>query len=229
MTIDSTRTIRERSRRLLDRRPSIQIAGRREAADQSETAMFRNSLKTAILVALSLFVIAGCAQDKQLAQTAIQNAEKALNDMSADAMAYMPEEFQAAQDALAAAKASFEAGNFKEAAAAAQEIATRAPEMATELTTRKQELTAAWADMNAAMPATMSGIQSQVDKIVATKKLPKGIDAAKMEEISAQVASLNQAWTEASSAAAAGSMAEAVAKGKMVQDGAAMVMTTLGM
>jgi hypothetical protein len=187
--------------------------------------MFKNTLTLAVLVALSIFVAAGCSQDKTLADTAIKNAEKALTDMAADAMAFMPDEFKAAQDALAAAKQSFEQGKYKDALTAAQQIATQAPEMATAVATRKEEMSKAWADMGASMPATMTQIQGEIDKITKSKKLPP----AKVDEVNAQVASLNQMWAEAGTAFNSGNVAEAVAKGSMAQDGANKLMETLGM
>src|SRR5512139_2750733 len=91
-----------RVRRYMKVRPSMHRPSRDGTAHGE--GMLKNTLMMVALVALSLFVATGCSQDKTLADTAIKNAEKALTDMSADAMAYMPDEFKAAQDALAAAK-----------------------------------------------------------------------------------------------------------------------------
>jgi len=187
--------------------------------------MLKNTLMMAALVALSLFVATGCSQDKTLAHTAIKNAEKALTDMAADAMAYMPDEFKAAQDALAAAKQAYEQGKYKDALTAAQQIATQAPEMATAIATRKDEMSKAWADMSSTMPAMMQQIQGEIDKATKSKKLP----AAKVDEVNAQVASLNAMWAEAANAFNAGNVADAVAKGSMAKEGANKLMETLGM
>ena len=187
--------------------------------------MLKNTLIMAALVALSLFVATGCSQDKTLADTAIKNAEKALTDMAADAMAYMPDEFKAAQDALAAAKTAFEQGKYKDALTAAQQIATQAPEMATAIATRKDEMSKAWADMSSTMPAMMQQIQTEIDKITKSKKLP----AAKVDEVNAQVASVNAMWAEAANAFNSGNVADAVAKGAMAKQGANKLMEALGM
>lgn len=187
--------------------------------------MLKNTLMMAALVALSLFVAAGCSQDKTLADTAIKNAEQALTDMTADAMAFMPDEFKAAQDALAAAKQSFEQGKYKDALTAAQQIATQAPEMATAIATRKEEMGKAWADMSASMPAMMTHIQGEIDKMVKTKKLA----GPKLDEANAQVASVNLMWTEAANAFNSGNVAEAVSKGAMAKDGADKLMQAMGM
>jgi putative cell wall-binding protein len=187
--------------------------------------MLKNTLMMAALVALSLFLATGCSQDKTLADTAIKNAEKALTDMSADAMAYMPDEYKAAQVALAAAKQSYEQGKYKDALTAAQQIATQAPEMATAIATRKDEMSKAWADMSSTMPAMMTQIQGEIEKVTKSKKLP----AAKVDEINAQVAGLNTMWTEAANAFNAGNVAEAVAKGSMAKEGANKLMESLGM
>jgi putative cell wall-binding protein len=187
--------------------------------------MLKNTLMMAALVALSLFVAAGCSQDKTLAETAIKNAETALNDMASDAMAFIPDEYKAAQDTLAGAKQSFEQGKYKEALTAAQQIATQAPEMAAAIATSKEEMGKAWADMSASVPAMMTQIQAEIDKQVKTKKL----SGPKLDEVNAQVASLNQTWTEAANAFNSGNVAEAVAKGSMAKDGADKLMASLGM
>ncbi len=187
--------------------------------------MLKNTLMMVALVALSLFLATGCSQDKTLADTAIKNAEKALTDMGADAMAYMPDEFKAAQDALAAAKAAFEQGKYKDALTAAQQIATQAPEMATAIATRKDEMSKAWADMSSTMPAMMTQIQGEIDKVTKSKKLP----AAKVDEINAQVAGLNAMWSDAANAFNSGNVADAVAKGAMAKEGANKLMESLGM
>jgi hypothetical protein len=187
--------------------------------------MFKNTLMMAMLVALSLFVATGCSQDKTLADTAIKNAETALNDMAGDAQMYMPDEFKAAQDALATAKTNFEQGKYKDALASAQQLATQAPEMAAAIATRKDEMSKAWADMSATMPAMMTQIQGEVDKMVKSKKLA----GPKMDEVNAQMASLNQTWTEAANAFNSGNVAEALAKGSMAKDGADKLMAALGM
>jgi hypothetical protein len=187
--------------------------------------MFKNTLMMAMLVALSLFVATGCSQDKTLADTAIKNAETALNDMAGDAQMYMPDEFKAAQDALATAKTNFEQGKYKDALASAQQLATQAPEMAAAIATRKDEMSKAWADMSATMPAMMTQIQGEVDKMVKSKKLA----GPKLDEVNAQMASLNQTWTEAANAFNSGNVAEALAKGSMAKDGADKLMAALGM
>ncbi len=185
---------------------------------------------TVTLVALvALFVMAGCSQDKQLADTAIKSAEQALTGMAADAQAYMPEQYTAAQDALAAAKQSFEQGHYKEALAAAQELTAMAPEMASTLATKKEEMSQAWADMSANMPAMMTAIQAEMDKVAKTKRYPSGMDAAKFQELTTMVGTLNQTWTDATNAFSAGNVAEAVNKGMMVHEGTTTCMNMLGM
>jgi hypothetical protein len=72
-------------------------------------------------------------------------------------------------------------------------------------------------------------IQSRVDILSQSKKLPAGLDKAKLEGAKAGLTALNQTWTEASEAYKAGNLTDAIGKATAAKDKAAEVMTALNM
>ncbi|MGH9368494.1 MAG: hypothetical protein ACRD3M_12555, partial [Thermoanaerobaculia bacterium] len=63
----------------------------------------------------------------------------------------------------------------------------------------------------------------------ASRKLPAGMDKAKLEGVTTGLASATQTWNEASEAFKAGNLTDAVSKGNSVKDSAAKLMQDLGM
>ncbi len=83
--------------------------------------------------------------------------------------------------------------------------------------------------MSGGLPKMAEAIKSRVDILSQSKKLPAGLDKDKLESAKAGLASLNQSWTEASDAAKAGNMTDAIAKGQAAKAKAVEAMTALNM
>ena len=64
------------------------------------------------------------------------------------------------------------------------------------------------------MPETIAAIQSRVDALSKSKKLPKNLDKAKLESAKSDLAEVGKSWDEANKAYKEGRLADAVAKGK---------------
>ena len=79
------------------------------------------------------------------------------------------------------------------------------------------------------MPETIAAIQSRVDALSKSKKLPKNLDKAKLESAKSDLAEVGKSWDEASKANKEGGLADAVAKGKGAKEKAAEIMSSLGM
>ena len=83
--------------------------------------------------------------------------------------------------------------------------------------------------MTADLPRLVDAIKSRVDVLSASKRLPAGMDKGKLEEAKTGLAAASQMWTEASDAAKAGNLTDALAKGNAVKEKAAALMQALGM
>lgn len=184
-------------------------------------------LATPLMAAL---LFAACeSADKVPAQTAIKAAEDALAAAKSEAAKYVPDLAQAADSALQAAKANFEKKDYKAALASAQEAATKAKDMVAAAAAKKAELAKAWETASAGVPQMAEAIKSRLDILGMAKKLPAGLDAAKLDGAKSGYAEMTRAWTEASDAFKAGNMAEAASKASAAKTKAAEVMTALNM
>ena len=183
------------------------------------------------IVVTLLFAVAlgACSNQKAPAEQALKAAEEALNAAKDEATKYVPDQVKSVEDALKAAKDTFAKGDYAGATSAATAAAAKAKELASASAARKAELTKEWEELNAGMPETIAAIQSRVDALSRSKKLPKNLDKAKLESAKSGLAEVGKSWDEASKAYKEGSLADALAKGKGAKEKAAQIMSSLGM
>jgi hypothetical protein len=181
----------------------------------------------AAAAACALFI--ACNSDKVPAQAAITAAESAITAVSADAQKYVPDQLKAVNDSLAAAKDQFAKGDYKAALATASELATKAKDLGAAAVAKKNELTKAWTDASADLPKAIAALKSRVDILSQAKKLPKGLDAAKLTEAKDGLAASTKTFEEATAAAAAGNLAEAAQKAGGLKAKLTELMALIGM
>lgn len=185
------------------------------------------ALIAVLLVGLMLGV--GCSRDKEPAEAALKAAEGALSEVKGEAMKYVPDQLKSAEDALKAAKEAFEKKEYTQALNAAKDLPSKAKELANAAASKKAELTKSWEEMAAGLPKMIDAIKSRVDILSKRRKLPKGMDKAKLAGAKAGLGEITQTWTDAENAFKEGNIADALAKGKAVKAKATEIMTTLGM
>jgi hypothetical protein len=189
--------------------------------------MLKKMSVTAVL--LTCLWIGGCANQKAPAEAALKAAEDAVNAGAAEATKYVPEQWKAVTDALAAAKDSFNKGDYKAALAGAQDVAQKAKDATAAAAAKKDQLVKAWNDMSAGVPGMVEAVKSRVDILSSSKKLPAGLDKGKLESAKASLAAASQAWGDASEAYKAGNVSDATSKAGVAKDKAVEAMRTLGM
>ena len=110
--------------------------------------MYAKSFRSLLLLAFVALLASACTNYKEPAQTAISQAETALDAISVDAQKYLPDKYQEVQAAIDAAKAVFSKGDYKNALAAAKELPTQVSALATDVAAAKQaaiaSLTESW-------------------------------------------------------------------------------------
>ncbi len=187
--------------------------------------------KTFALLACVLLVagLAACNTDKGPAETAIKAGDDAIAAAAPEAEKYVPDQLAAAKDALAAAKDKFAKGEYKEALAAGTELATKAKDLVAATAAKKDELTKAWNDLAASLPQTVASIQAKIEELGKARKLPKGMDKAKLAQAQEGLAGITKAWDEASAAFTAGNLGEALGRASTLKEKGAEVMALLGM
>jgi hypothetical protein len=149
------------------------------------------------LMVLPLLVV-GCS--KGPAEAALKAADEAIAKVAPEAEKFVPDQFKALTDAAAAAKASFDKGDYAATLAAAKDLSAKATEVMAAATAKKDELTGLWKGMAETLPAQVAGLTEKVNGLVAMKKLPKLVDAAKLEEVKVRLADIAGMWAKATEA-----------------------------
>ena len=174
-------------------------------------------------------LVAGCANQKAPAEAALNVADDAFAAIQAEAATYVPDQAKGVEEAIAAARDQFAKNDFAAALTSAQTIPAKIEELKAAVTAKKTELTATWTSMSEGLPGMVQAIQSRVDILSKSKKLPKGLDQATFDGAKANLAAVTQTWADATAAFGAGNLMAAVTKAQEVKAKAAEIMTALGM
>ncbi len=185
-------------------------------------------LKSLMLIVLVVFA-AACASDTKPAEEAIKAAESAIDAARGEAMKYIPDQFQALEDELKAAKDAFARKDYKTALNAAKDLPAKAKDLAAAAATKKEELTKAWEEMSGGLPKMVEAIKSRVDVLSKSKKLPANLDKAALDGVKAGLSEVAEMWNEAQNAFSGGNLTDAVSKAETVKGKAVEMMNTLGM
>ena len=168
-------------------------------------------------------VVVGCS--KGPAEAALKAADEAIAKAKPEAEKFVPEQFKALTDAAAAAKANFDKGDYAAVLTAAKDLPAKAAEVMTAATAKKDELTGQWNELGKVIPAKMLDLTDKVNALAAMKKLPKGVDAARVEEIKGKLAEMTGAWTKATEAFGSGDIMGAIQLGDNVKGSADWLQT----
>jgi len=190
--------------------------------------MKKKNLWLIVAVMVGLFLVAACARDKEPAEQALKAAEEALNTAKAEIAKYASEQIKGLEDALKAAKDKFEKKDYTEALNAAKDLPGKVKDVAAAAAAKKAELAKSWETVSAEMPKMLAAIQGKVDALSKAKKLPKGVDKAKLEGAKASLGEMTQAWADAEKASKEGNLNDAMAKVQGMKEKAAEIMSGLG-
>ena len=176
------------------------------------------------LMVLPLLVV-GCS--KGPAEAALQTGDEAIAKATPLAEKFVPDQFKALTDAAAAAKASFDKGDYAAALAAAKDLPAKADAVLAAATAKKDELTGLWKGLADALPGQVAGLTEKITAIGAMKKLPKGIDAKGLDAAKTELADITGLWTKATEAFGAGELQGALQSGNDVKTKAEALAKTL--
>jgi hypothetical protein len=190
--------------------------------------MMKLGMKIVVLIMVGVF-LAACSISKEPAEKAIKSAETAFNAVKEDALKYAPVETRDVEKAILAAKDKYDRNEYDAAFKAATALPDRINQLVTLAAMRKAEWVKNWEAISKDMTTMMDALQARIDELSKRKKLPPGIDKAKLDEARAAQASITQMWTEAKNTYAAGQLTDAVTKAKSARDKAVEAMTGLGL
>jgi hypothetical protein len=184
------------------------------------------------VVAAAFLALAACSTQKGPATEAVAAAETALAGVRDAAAKYVPNDLQGVEASLAALKTSLANKDYKAVIAAAPALMTSIQSLGGAADAGKaafDSATAEWATLSTDLPKMVSAIQSRVDILSASKKLPKNVSAEAFESAKAGFDSIKSTWEAASAAFNGGNPVDAVAKAKEVQAKGQEVLALLGM
>jgi hypothetical protein len=170
-----------------------------------------------ILCLGALVLLSACASEKAPAQQAITAAEAAVGGVKAEAAAWVPDQAQALDASLAAAKDKFAKGDYKAVLAEAPALAGRAKDVAAAAAVKKAAITKSWEEMSAGLPRMVEAVKSRVDILSKSKKLPANVSKEKFAAAKAGLAEATKGWDDATAAFKGGNIADAVAKADAVK------------
>lgn len=187
-------------------------------------------LSSFIAMPLVAILVAACGSaDKGPAETALKAAEEAINSAKGEASKYVPDQVSSLDSALAATREKLSKGDYKAVLSEAPALTSKAQEIASAAAAKKAELTKSWEGLSSGMPRVVEAIQSRVDILSQSKKLPAGMSAETLAQAKAGLSEITQQWTAATEASKNGNLMDAVAKASSVKVKAAEVLTLLKM
>ncbi|MFZ0480766.1 MAG: hypothetical protein WAL71_16620 [Terriglobales bacterium] len=158
---------------------------------------------------------------KTAAQTAIQSAQTAYSAVADQANQYVPDQAKDVQTSIDSAKAAFDKGDYSVALEATKDLPEKIKALSAAASAKKDELTAKWNEMNSSMPALVSDVEAKVGELTKKHKLPDGA--------ADNLASVKQAWDDASAAFQSGKLQDAMTKAAAAKDKLAELQAALGM
>ncbi|MBK7550778.1 MAG: hypothetical protein IPI61_03460 [Syntrophaceae bacterium] len=185
----------------------------------------KRRMQLVLAVAVSLF-LAACTSGKETATAAIKAAEDALSAARSEAVKFVPDQVKGIDDAIRAAKASFDRGDYKEALAAAQAIPDRVKEMNAAVAVRKENLARNWAEISGGVPEMLEAIKGRLDTLKAGKRLTAPMDKTRLEQAEAlQIATI--LWDEAKKTLSEGNPADVMPLAAAAREDAVAAMKLL--
>jgi hypothetical protein len=171
-------------------------------------------------LAASVFLFTGCASDEEPARQALASAEASLAEIRVDAAKYAPEDLQSAEVRLAKAKANLEKEEYKDVLGDATQLSKDAAMLKEVVVSRQTQAVAAtheWESLSEQVPKMVQAIESRVDTLSGSKKLPQDVNKEAFEAAKTTLASMKSLWAEASAAFDAGNAVVAADKARMAQ------------
>jgi hypothetical protein len=178
----------------------------------------------AALVAASLALACG----KAPAQGALKAADAAIEAARPEVERYAPLEFKSLADLSRAAHDRFNQGDYKGALTQSQALPERVRAALAAAQAKKQELAMAWADLQANLPAMLATATTRLGELSGKRRLPAGVDKAKVTQAKIELDSIAQTWTETTASYQKGDVREAVAKARTVKARIEGLMAGLG-
>lgn len=186
-------------------------------------------LRPLLFASAILLIGTGCSGAKGKAEAAIAAAEQAVTAIGPDGMKVLPLEVGRLTAAITAAKDTAAKGDYAAALSAVAEIPAQAKDLAAGLPAKAAALTAELDTLGFAMTKNIAAVQAKLDEFAMTRRMPKGLDAAKVTGLQETLASATSDWAGAMADIKNGDLASALGKGTVLRVKVSEAMTAVGL
>jgi hypothetical protein len=192
---------------------------------------------TFMAMAFAALLVVGCAGKMEPAKKAIADIEAAIAAAGPDAAQYIPDQLQAVTGKLSDLKMKFDQKDYKGVIAAAPALLTEAQGLAAAASSAKaaaqqaalEALNSEWTTLSGTLPAAVAAVESRVNILSKSKKLPANLDEATFESVKTGLADAKSLWDQATAAQASGNVEAAVTAARQVKEKTDAAMSALGM
>lgn len=172
-------------------------------------------------LATAAAILPACGMQKKSAETGIASLEAAYAPVRQQATSVAPEQAGHLEEAIAAARADIDRGNYDAARRATAELRTRLKELTDRLPAMQSELESAWKDVSASLPGTLAALERKLGRA----NRPAGsARRAAFDAATSELRSITAAWQDAQAAMRGGRLAEAVNGAENARDRALRVL-----
>jgi DNA repair exonuclease SbcCD ATPase subunit len=188
--------------------------------------------KALVAIAATAVLFTGCASNEAPARQALAAAEASLAEIRVDAAKYAPEDLKAAETRLARIKEDLAKQEYKDVLGGSTQLTKETATLKETVVSKQTQSVAAtneWESLSEEVPKMVEAIESRVDTLSGSRKLPADVDKAAVESAKSALESMKSQWAEASAAFNAGNAIEAADKARMVQARGEKVIDLLGM
>lgn len=185
-----------------------------------------------LAIAAATLLATGCTRQKNEATQALTAIETSVSALKDDATRYAPEAYKGVESTLTMLKDSLAKKDYKSVLAGTPELSKAVETLKEAIASGKQQFeaaTAEWNSLSSDVPQMVAAIQSRVDILSSSKKLPKNVSKEAFDGAKSGLDSMKSMWNEASTAFTEGKASEAVEKAKAVKAKGAEVLAALGM
>lgn len=189
-------------------------------------------LKSLVALAATTVLFTGCARDEEPARQALAQAEASLSEVRVDAAKFAPEELQSAEARLTKVKQDLAKEEYKDVLGGATQLTKEAAMLKEVVVSKQTQAVAAtheWEALSEEVPKMVQAIESRVDTLSGSKKLPQDVNKEAFEAAKATLASMKSLWAEASAAFDSGNAIVAADKARMAQAKGEEAIDQLGM
>ena len=174
---------------------------------------------------VAALILPACGLQKRAAEQALADVDAAYAQIVDQARNVAPDQAQAIEDGIAAAKTTLAKGDTQAALTAAKDLTARIQTLADALPDLQAKLQDDWNALAKTVPGALAALKKKLDDF---GRPPAGMPSrAQFDSTAARLAPLGQKWDEARSLSGSGHLAQAVPMAQAVKDEVVKLITSM--